>query len=227
MAVGLILAIVPAVPAVAADGDVLLKECHAKQAFGACQVETLLDMAYDVAVSPDGRHAYVSAFDADTSFQGAVLLYDRNPATGALTRRAGATACYRDTSAPDGCTDVRFMRNPMDVQVSPDGEQVYVAAFSSSAVAVFDRDPATGVLSQKDGPDGCLRVGGDGVSCRPGRALQTVMQIVPSPDFDTLYATTFAEPGSIAILRVSASGGLTQEQSIDGCVTESGTDGAG
>jgi DNA-binding beta-propeller fold protein YncE len=227
MAVGLILAIVAAVPAVAADGDVLLKECHAKESFGACQVETLLDMAYDVAVSPDGRHAYVSAFDGDTSFRGAVLLYDRNPATGRLVRRAGEAGCYRDNVMPDGCTDVRFMRNPMDVQVSPDGEHVYVAAFSSSAVAVFDRDPATGVLTQDAGADGCLRVGGDNVSCRPGRALQTVMQLIPSPDFDTLYATTFAEPGSIAILRVGADGGLTQEQSIDGCVTESGTDGGG
>jgi hypothetical protein len=34
------------------------------------------------------------------------------------------------------------MRDPVDLQVSPDGEHTYVAAFFSSGIAVFDRDPA-------------------------------------------------------------------------------------
>ena len=104
-----------------------------------------------VAVSPDGRHAYVSTFNT-----GALHVMDRDPATGRISQRSGAANCYKQTPNAGDCTQVRAMSSPLDVQVSPNGKYVYVAAWGSSGITVFDRDAGTGRLTQKAGVAGCL-----------------------------------------------------------------------
>ena len=45
---------------------------------------------------------------------------------------------------------------PEGIAVSPDGKSVYVGAFNSNAVAVFDRVSFTGTITQRSGADGCI-----------------------------------------------------------------------
>jgi DNA-binding beta-propeller fold protein YncE len=213
-----------AVPATAgaAEGSILFKQCVNDAGSNGCADGSLIPNVWDVTPSPDGRQAYVSTWTGDT-----LLIYDRDPKTGRVTPRSGAQNCYKDTSAPVGvaCTTVRAMHNPLGVIVSPDGKNVYVASHGSSGVTIFDRNNSTGRLTQKPLTEGCL---GAAAGCKPGRALASVLNLFLSPDGENIYATAQTGGGAIAILNRTASNGqLSQLQSIDGCVTESGDDGAG
>ena len=55
--------------------------------------------------------------------------------------------------------------------LSPDGRNVYVTTFTSDAVATFDRDLETGVLTQKAGVAACISETGTSGDCRDGVAL--------------------------------------------------------
>jgi DNA-binding beta-propeller fold protein YncE len=101
------------------------------------------------------------------------------------------------TPSPDGC--VVFLRSPgcgfgvamkapEGVDVSPDGSSVYVAAFRTGALDVFDRDVESGVVTQKPGPRGCVAPG-KVPGCTRGRALAGVSSVVVSPDGRNVYST--------------------------------------
>jgi hypothetical protein len=227
-AVPFVVAALAALPgsASAAVGDMLFRECHSENgSAGACQDDALVATPYQVAVSPDGRHAYATSFNDPAG--GALTTFDRNPTTGGLTQRSGTADCYRDAPAGGDCTDVESMADPLGVIVSADGDHVYVAAWGSHGVTVFNRDSGTGRLTQKAAPNGCIKNTGDGVTCKAGRALGNDFQLFPSPDGKNIYVTAQTGGGAIAILSVNADGELSQQQNIDGCVTENGTDGAG
>jgi DNA-binding beta-propeller fold protein YncE len=102
------------------------------------------------------------------------------------------------TPSPDGCTVFlrspgcgfgRAMQAPEGLDVSPDGQNVYVAAFQTGAIDVFDRDAETGVVTQKPGERGCVapaKVHG----CSLGRALGGAGSLVVSPDGRNVYSTS-------------------------------------
>ncbi len=52
------------------------------------------------------------------------------------------------------------MIHPVSITVSSDGDTAYVAGQQSHSIAIFDRDPATGELTQKSGTAGCISEGG-------------------------------------------------------------------
>jgi DNA-binding beta-propeller fold protein YncE len=102
------------------------------------------------------------------------------------------------TPSPEGCTVYlrspgcgfgRAIQVPEGLDVSPDGANVYVAAFQTGAIDVFDRDTETGVVTQKTGERGCLapaKVRG----CSPGHALGGTGSLVVSPDGRNVYSTS-------------------------------------
>src|SRR5262245_33836806 len=65
---------------------------------GACGDGVALVGASQVAVSPDGRHAYVASQISD-----AIVVFDRHPTTGALTQKAGMTGCTSETGTGGAC----------------------------------------------------------------------------------------------------------------------------
>ena len=74
--------------------------------------------------------------------------------------------------------------------VSADGTSVYVASYFSDAVAVFQRDEASGVLTQLAGSAGCVsNTGSEG--CVDGRAIQAVPSVTVSVDGRNVYTTSF------------------------------------
>jgi 6-phosphogluconolactonase (cycloisomerase 2 family) len=106
-----------------------------------------------VTVSPDGANVYVAAENDD-----AIVTYARNP-DGTLD------FVESDGEGDPGVPD-NSLRNTRQPLVSPDGRLVYVASQASDAVAIFERDPATGALGFRElvrdgqGADGLDGVGG-------------------------------------------------------------------
>ena len=109
--------------------------------------------AMSVVMSPDGKDLYVASIDSRS-----VTAFSRDAKTGAVTPLAGG-ACIEDVSSGplascsrvgNGLSGVRW------VTMSPDGRNVYTAASAGHAIAVFRRNPATGVLTQLPGAQACI-----------------------------------------------------------------------
>jgi DNA-binding beta-propeller fold protein YncE len=103
----------------------------------------------EVVVSPDGKNVYATA-----AIGSGMTIFDRAPATGTLTQKPGTAGCISFEQKQKGCQAGRALREPTGIVLSPDATTVYVAAGSSNAIDVFDRDPLTGALLQKSGSAG-------------------------------------------------------------------------
>lgn len=122
-----------------------------------------LNGAYDIALSPDGLFAYVTAFDNDT-----LTVFRRNGETGALTLVMSTTNVDMD--------------GPQMVKVSPDGTQVYVTARNTDKFLVFNRNINTGMVTVST----VFTNGQGGVS-----GLDYPYGIAVSPDGRFIYVTGF------------------------------------
>jgi DNA-binding beta-propeller fold protein YncE len=178
--------------------------------------------ARSVADSPDGRNVYVSGSPGSN----AVALFDRDPATGELTQKAGLAACVSETGTGGVCADGVAMTFVDDLVVSPDGRNLYVVANSSDAVVVFDRDVSTGALTQKAGLAGCISETGTTGACTDGVALDGISGIAISPDGRSVYTAANLSSAIAVFDRNPATGALTQKAGLLGCVSETGTMGA-
>lgn len=87
-----------------------------------------LDGPYDVVVSPDGRHVYVSVYNSNR-----IAVFSRNPADGALTQVTAVSNAN--------------LNQPRGLAISPDGRQVYVAGHLSDNLLVFNRNSSSGTLT--------------------------------------------------------------------------------
>jgi DNA-binding beta-propeller fold protein YncE len=153
----------------------------------------------DVALSPEGRNAYVAVEGSN-----AIAVFDISGFTGAPTQKADAAGCLVNASSTDVPTcdhTARALAGAAGVTVSPDSLNVYVASTGSDAVATFDRAVPAGALTQKAGATGCLVNGPstDVATCNnSGRGFNGADAVVVSPDGTSTYVVTQA--GSLAIL---------------------------
>ncbi len=140
--------------------------------------------ASSVAVSFDGEWVYATGENAD-----AVVVFDRNPATGALTFAQ---------SKVDGIGGVDGLAVPRSVVVSPDDLNVYVAGSGDNAIAVFTRDLPAGTLTFR-------QVVRDGVGGADGIAGVSALAVSGDSGLGFhLYATGSGE-NALAIFRRDAS----------------------
>jgi len=96
-----------------------------------------------VAVSADGKSVYVASSDSHTGSSdstNAVVRFNRNTTTGAITQPAGTAGCVSETGAGP-CADGHGLKRVRSVGVSGDGKSVYAASIASDAVARFNRAP--------------------------------------------------------------------------------------
>ena len=130
-----------------------------------------------VAASADGKSVYAVSQGDD-----AIARFDRNPSSGALSYQG----CISGDTAAASCTQIPsaslFGNNSgldalRSVAVSADGKSVYALAENNDAVARFDRDPSSGVLSYQ----GCISGNTAAASCTQipgassgGRALASI-----------------------------------------------------
>jgi len=92
-----------------------------------------LDYAYDVTLSGDGNHAYVTGY-----VDSAVSWYERNASTGALTYGG---------MLKDGVGGVDGLNGARGVTLSGDGNHAYVTGLSDDAVSWYERNASTGALN--------------------------------------------------------------------------------
>ncbi len=181
----------------AADGTLTFRGCVAESAAAGCTVPpaAVLQGAFDVAVSPDGRSVYVAAFN-----DSAVTEFSR-AANGSLTFEG----CFAE-NGNQGCTVPTggpALLGALGVEVSPDGQSVYVTSVIDSGITHFSRD-ATGELTFRT----CITASAaPGCSVTPsvsGAARTTV-----SPDGRSLYMSSTSVPGALGHFSRAADGALT------------------
>ncbi|HEX6688485.1 MAG TPA: beta-propeller fold lactonase family protein [Solirubrobacterales bacterium] len=158
--------------------------CIVNSALSGCTAGVELDGANAVTVSPDDQGVYVTSL-----FSNSVTSFTRSTSSGVLAQKPGTSGCLVWLRAV-GCSFGRALSSPEGLAVSPDGGNVYGAAFATGAIAVLDRSRKSGVVAQKPGRAGCLAprtVPG----CTRARALAGVSSIALSPDGRYLYSTSF------------------------------------
>ena len=111
----------------ARDGTLIQKKgpaaCLSENGAGRCRDGTALVSPTSVAVSPDGKSAYVAS-----QFSHAVAVFDRRR-NGKLIQKPGTAGCVSDTGA-GSCVDGTALDQAESVTVSPDGQSVYVTSLS-------------------------------------------------------------------------------------------------
>jgi DNA-binding beta-propeller fold protein YncE len=151
--------------------------------------------------------------------------------TGSLAQLPGRLGCLSDgKGAKAACGQARALKGPgpgvgsRAIAVSPDGRNVYVAASGSDSIAVFDRDPVTGALTQPKGKAGCVAAvigkakGNQGCGLAVG--LIGPDSVAVSPDGRNVYATSRAGSSITTFIRNRKTGELRQlSPSASGCIS--------
>lgn len=140
-----ILVLASAAPA-GAQWRPVVRSCASDGAVSGCTATSAFGGAWTVTVSPDGKFAYAAAFGS-----GAVHIYSRNAGTGALTH----IGCVIEGGPASGCAGAHGISFPDSILVTANGKNLYVTGWNGS-IAVFNRTPATGLLTQDAGTNGCI-----------------------------------------------------------------------
>ena len=148
-------------------------------------VDGLLEVV-SVALSPDGRHVYTASALGD-----ALAVFERDSISGALS--------FLEFH-PNDPPDVDGLLQASSVVVSPDGLSVYVTSELDSAVAVFNRDPATGQVS-------FVEVHRDGDNDVDG--IETAVSVTVSPDNAHVYVAGHTDDAIALFDRDFSTGELT------------------
>src|SRR3989338_4845722 len=160
--------------------------------------------ANSVTVSPDGKSVYAAGIYDD-----AVAVFQRDLATGRLTFQQ---------VLKDGVNGVDGLGYATSVTVSPDGKSVYAAGDLDNAVAVFQRDLATGRLTFQQ----VLKDGVNGVD-----GLDNAFSVTVSPDNKNVYAAGKGDDAVAVFQRDLTNGTLTFQQVLkDGVNGVDGLNGA-
>jgi 6-phosphogluconolactonase (cycloisomerase 2 family) len=142
-----------------------------------------------------------------------LLAFTRDTATGALTQKAGAAGCFTE-SPVSTCTDaVGLGADAYQLQVSPDGHQLYTSESIPGGVTIFQRF-TDGTLMQPTGTaGGCISKDGTsnsvGSSCIHGSdTLTSALSVSLDPAGKNVYVG--GTTGLVAYARNAASGLLTE-----------------
>lgn len=187
--------------------------CIAAKGADGCARAVGLDGPNSVAVSPDGRNVYTTSRASNT-----VSVFHRNRSTGALNQLPAGAGCISGLPVPN-CANGRALVGPDVVIVSPDGENVYVGSFFGNAVAVFDRDRASGGLTQLGGSTGCIAEATSG--CAPGLALGAPEGMAISSNGASVYVATALSNAVVVLSRDPSTGALAQATDGSGCIVNS------
>ena len=191
--------------------------CIVQTAVTGCTTGKALSQVWDIAISPDGLYVYAAAYGSS-----ALDIFSRNTSTGVLTQLASPNGCIVN-SALAGCTTGTALGGADGVTVSPDGSYIYVASYTSNAVAVFKRN-GDGTLSQLAGTSGCIS--NSGGTCATGRGMAGANAIAMSPDGNSVYTTSDTDGAIAAFTRNTGTGVLTEAANTTACISSTGNSGA-
>lgn len=194
-----------AAPALGAAGDPAVEQCFSSSVLSSCTQIAPPFVGADVELGPDGKQLYMYG-----RAPALVRVFDRG-ANNALTPRAGAGGCY-NLGGTEGCTAVSGLESGdvYDLDISPDGTSVYLAAGGS--LAHLQRNPSTGTLT----PMACY---GTGAGCTAIAPVGAVYSVVVSKDGQNVYTrggNTFG-----VFQRNPTTGALIPEPDGEDCFSES------
>lgn len=199
------------------DGELVYEECFADGGTAGCAdpggpaVGALL-LPSAIAASPDGANVYVTATNGSS-----LTAFTRAPGDGSLS----FLECHANLGG-GGCEDPPkdTMGAALDVVVSPDGANVYVAAYSGDSVSSFTRG-AGGSLDFQD----CL-ADDDSGGCvdSPLDAIGHVYALAVDPAGANLYATSTG-PGADGGAVLTLSRGTAGKLAFQGCIANDGANG--
>ncbi|HYZ77245.1 MAG TPA: hypothetical protein VE596_07705, partial [Gaiellaceae bacterium] len=185
------------------------------------------------ALPRDGRNLYLASWaydphgDRSDNFSD-LAVFARDRRTGAVHQLAGSHGCL-GPSTRGGCAAGRALFGPESVVVSPDGRNVYVGSFGG--LAVFARDPRSGVLRQLPGTAGCLLAPARAARCSHRGARRRLWPVVLalSADGRNVYALTGGNEGNALLVfrRNVSTGRLTELATRDGCIATPALGGTG
>jgi DNA-binding beta-propeller fold protein YncE len=181
----------------------------------------------DIVVTSDGQWAYlVNQHVQPSDPAAAIVLFRRDPMTGALTQLLGSAGCIStDGSSQDGpgtCQTLATLGRPFGISISSDDDFLYVTDHSTpSHLHVLARDRNTGALSEVQ----CLSQSPAPTGCAVGRVLGSGKSVVLSPDGRHAYSGDVS--GVSVFDRDPVTGVLTQLSGAAGCVTATGNDDTG
>lgn len=151
---------------------------------GAAGIDGLTGAA-SLTVSGDGGYVYT------VSSSNALAVFRQDQASGAVSQ---VQVLKDNTAGIDG------LANPLSVAVSPDGSKLYVAAAVDGSVAVFSRNPATGMLTQAQ----VLKSTTSGIGDLAGASA-----IALSPDGQYIYAGSVTKHALSVLADLQSPGGYT------------------
>jgi hypothetical protein len=214
----------------AADGSIAQKPgtagCVADTSnAGACVDGNQILGIAGLAVSPDGLSLYGVGVDTGSP----LVAFSRDPATGAITQKAGTQGCFR-AGGGAGCGSSVGTPRPSRVLVSPDDRFVFVSSngsAGSNGIAVFQRNTTTHDLTQTAAATACIRpLAASG--CTASNAApdldQGINDLVITPDGTQLYAAFDSAIQRFDINQTT--GALTEVAGSSGCMSSSGSAGA-
>lgn len=143
-----------------------------------------------IAVSPDGNQVYTAA-----NGSGAAVVFKKE-SDGSLSFTE---------SQESGTDGVAGLGKPYSLTVSPDGKNVYAAAYDDNSVVMFSRSETTGDLTYID----MLQDGENGVD-----GLYRAYSITVSPDGKHAYATGNNDDALVVFNRDEVTGELTFVEKI-------------
>jgi DNA-binding beta-propeller fold protein YncE len=167
--------------------------CVSDTGAGTCVDGKALNSPSAVIVSGDDANVYVSSGISD-----AIAVFKRE-ADGNLSQLPGTDGCIAEVGGAT-CADGVAMDIPQQLALSPSGRSLYLTSLGSGSVSAFDRDTASGKLTQLATPNGCMSEDGTGGACLDGRALAGAVGVDVSPDGAQVYAGS-SDADAVAVLQ--------------------------
>jgi DNA-binding beta-propeller fold protein YncE len=186
---------------------------------GACQTDSHLLDASGLTLSSDDKFLYVTGTGGSKQIE----VFSRNTTTGALSQ----IECIAQAPAPSGCSTGRVVGDSQFIALTPDGLHAYAGQYEHG-ISVYDRNPTTGLLTQKSGTSGCITNDGTddtGTStCTVGRDTKGTFPLLVAPNGKTLYVSGFT---GFSTFHINSDGTLSQLAGTSGCTTSDAEDNTG
>lgn len=176
----------------------------------------------DLVMAPDGGHMYVLTHGSEVVNDGGVVTLERFP-NGTIRQPPGAAGCITVQGGAK-CAEGRSMDQGRKLAMSNDGGSLYVTS-QTGGVAILQRDPSGGQLTQAAGAQGCVisEFKPTGSTCARVPVPDAVpVDIVVSPDGAFVYVLMAQGPTGavVAYAREQDTGALT----FSSCVASGGGD---
>ena len=182
-----------------------------------CQVDSHLLEASGLTFSSDTHFLYVTGTGGSEQIE----VFSRNGKTGGLTQ----IQCISQAPAPSGCSTGRVVGDTQFIALAPNGKHAYAGQYSVG-MSVFDRNPKTGLLTQKSGTGGCITNNGHddtGAStCATARLARGTFPLLIAPNGKTLYNGD--SNLGFSTFQIDSDGSLSQLAGTNGCMTIDGKD---